>query len=313
VSDPKVSILISSHNRLPLLRRTLWSIAYRPPSVPFEVVLADDGSDDDILGLLRGEFAAAFPWKFVRVSVPEFEAATGVKRYFNNPALTNNVAFKASRGGLVFLMGNEVIAWEYAFDRMLEKAATLQADGEDWLLFSTTYDMGQQWLDRLDQYGSNLTAHLVAQCGRTPLHSEHYPSDVTNYLSLSPRSVWERLGGYDERYLGGISSDDSDFVRRARAMRVRTQIVPDAVTLHQYHQGKTAYYDPPPSVITRGRWDAGVEHNHAIYHAWDGNFANPQTWPWGTFGVLGSEDNFTRRGGPPAVISAVPAPAGGSA
>lgn len=301
MSKPKVSILISSHNRLGLFRRTLWSIASRPPSVPFEVVVADDGSDEDILALLREEFPAAFPWRFVPVSVPEFEAATGLKRFFNNPSLTNNVAFKASLGEWVFLMGNEMIAWGKAFDQLLERAP----QGEDWLLFSTTYDLPQRWLDRLDAYGSNLTEHMVRQCQTTPLHTRYYPTDVTNYLSLCPRSVWERLGGYDERYLAGISADDSDFVRRARAMGVKTQIVDEAVTLHQFHKGKTIYYDPPPEVITEERWQEGSRINHAVYRAWDGTHHNRQPWPWGTFGVGRSVDNFSK---PPAIGMAVPEP-----
>lgn len=55
----RASVLISSHDRAPLLLRTLHAIAERGPSVPFEVVLADDGSTDDIEGLLR-QYASAF-------------------------------------------------------------------------------------------------------------------------------------------------------------------------------------------------------------------------------------------------------------
>lgn len=306
----KASILISSHNRLPLLRRALWAIATRPPTVPFEVVLCDDGSEDNILGLLRDEFPASFPWKFIRVNTQAFEKETGVKRFFNNPAWTNNVAFRHSRGEYVYLMGNEIIAWDKAFSTLMNHAPivhTMKAGSvlKPWLMFSTTYDLDQKWLDRLDSYGSNLTQTIVDACALRPLHSEHYRSDVTNYLSLCPRSLWERIGGYDERYLGGISSDDSDFVRRARAYGAKTHIVPTAISLHQYHQGKTTYYDPPPSVITPERWKQGVENNHAIYHAWDGTYHNPQGWVWGNVGVLEVVDNFTPIKVPPLITSAV--------
>ncbi len=298
---PTVSILISSHNRSGLFRRCLWSIAYRPPTVPFEVVVADDGSDEDILGLLK-EFSPCFPWKFIRVNVAEFEQATGVKRFFNNPSLTNNIAFRQSSGDFVYLMGNEIIAYGNAFTRMLEEIQAPTMANKSSLVFSTTYDLQQQWLDRLDTYGSNLTPFLLEQASRTPLQSSTYPSDVTNYLSLCPRSLWQAIGGYDERYLGGISSDDSDFVRRARALGAKTSIS-EAVTLHQYHQGKTCYYDPPASVITAARWKEGVDHNHAIYHAWDGQAINPQPWPWGTFGIVDIVDN-TKVPKTPAVLSA---------
>lgn len=276
MEQPKLSILISSHDRAGLFRRCLWSIAYRGPRVPFEVVVADDGSADDIPGLL-GEFTSCFPWTFVRADLKAFEERTGVRPYFNNPALTNNLAFAHARGELIALMGNEVIAWEGVFDALLE-------GGRRALAFSTTYDLRQEHLDRLDEYGANLTQGMVDAAARFPLQSEHYRSDVTNYLSLSPRKVWEAMGGYDERYVGGISSDDSDFVRRARALGCKTTIV-GGVSLHQFHSGKTTYYDPPESVITRERWDEGVRLNHEIYHAWDGGPRNPQPWPAAAFGV----------------------------
>lgn len=287
---PKASILVSSHNRAALFRRALYAVAVRPPRVPFEVVVADDGSDEDVGGVLR-EFSSCFPWKLVSVDVPAFEAATGVKRFFNNPALTNNVAFKHSQGEVVFLMGNEVIPLGEAFDSLLKAGDALGCD--DWVAFSTTYDLGQEWVDRLDAYGSNLTPHMAKAVSHRPLQSESYRSDVTNYLSACPRALWEKVGGYDERYLGGISSDDSDFVRRARSAPVnaKTCVVPDAVTLHQYHGGKTCYYEQ--TSVPSERWRAGVEANHAVYHAWDGTHRNPQPFPWGELGVKGVVRNGT--------------------
>lgn len=242
--------------------------------------MADDGSDQDAFGVLR-EFSSCFPWKFIKVDVSKFEQATGVTRFFNCPSLTNNIAFKHSVGDLVFLMGNEIIAVGDVFDKML---AAADYDREDWLIFSTTYDLEQRWLDQLDNYGSNLTPRIIHEASATPLQSNEYRSDVTNYLSLCHRSLWEQIGGYDERYVGGISSDDSDFVRRARKNCCKTSIN-EAVSLHQYHQGKSRYYDPPASVITQARWDDGVEKNHSIYHSWNGEAANPQSFPWGYYGV----------------------------
>jgi glycosyltransferase involved in cell wall biosynthesis len=276
---PKASIIISSYNRLALLRRTLWAIATRPPSVPFEVVVVDDGSTEDILGELR-RFASRFAWTFVRFDAAAFEAKTGLKKFLNNPCVTNNIAFRHARGDLIYQQGNEVIAWGRCYDELATAARGLGVD----LVFSTTYDVPGHELNKLDEYGTNLTQAQVDRCARWPLQSAFYPSDVTNYVSLATRRLWEFLGGYDERYYGGISAEDSDFVRRARALGARTAVNP-AVSLHQYHGGKTCYYDPPPSTITPARWKEGVDINHAIYHAWDGGAFNPQKWPWGEYGA----------------------------
>jgi glycosyltransferase involved in cell wall biosynthesis len=305
------SIIISSHNRLPLFRRTLWAIANRPPSVPFEVVVVDDGSTEDVLGELR-LYSSKFPWTFARFVAAEFEAKTGLKKFLNNPCATNNLAFKLAKGDYIFQQGNEVIAYGDVYDRLIADSPgyatqkewscrveelggfrqvsadpSLQAQVKPlhWMVMSTTLDLRRDILDRLDQYGTNLSAQNVHDSERWPLQSRSYPSDVTNYISLAPRALWEALGGYDERYYGGISAEDSDFVRRARKLPGFVKVVSDGLSLHQFHSGKTCYYSPPPSVITQQRWDDGVAINHAIFHNWNGEAKNPQRWPWGTYGL----------------------------
>jgi len=275
------SIVISSYNRLSLFRRTLWAIANRPPSCPFEVVVVDDGSTEDIFGELS-LYSSAFRWKFVRFDAASFERVTGLKKFLNNPSASNNVGFRHTSGDLIFQQGNEVIAWEGCYDQLIAD----KPDADHYMVMSTTYDVPAQYLDQLDQYGSNLDQRIVNACVRWPLQSKHYRSDVTNYISLAPRALWETLNGYDERYYGGISAEDSDFVRRARCLPGFKQVISEGISLHQYHKGRTTYYFPPPSVITRQRWDEGVAINHAIYHAWDGTCRNPQKWPWGELGVM---------------------------
>lgn len=293
---PTASIVISSHNRLGLFRRTLWAIAHRGPKVPFEVVVVDDGSTEDVLGELK-LYSARFPWKFVRFDAAAFEAATGLTKFLNNPCVTNNIGFKHAAGDVIFQQGNEVIPWADCYDRLLRDvprevrvldgsppaAATLPLD--HYLVVSTTYDVPRQHLERMDRYGANLTQHAVDQLVRWPLQSREYRSDVTNYVSLAPRATWEALGGYDERYYGGISAEDSDFVRRARLLPGFQMAVSDGVSLHQYHGGRTTYYTQDQRLIDNAKWEEGVAINHAIYHAWDGTHRNPQKWSYGTIGV----------------------------
>lgn len=279
---PRVSILISTHNRSDLFRRTLWAIAHRCPSPPicFELVVVDDGSTENILGLLKS-YSASFPWTFIRFDSQEFEKKTGIRKWSNNPCVTNNIAFRHSRGELIVQQGQEVIPWGSCYDQLLGEIPY----GNYWMVMSTTFDLPAQILENLDQYGNNLTDAAVDFCERWPLQSIQYRSDVTNYLSLAPRTLWEELGGYDERYFGGISAEDSDFVRRARLIPGFTQVVSEAVSLHQYHGGKTCYYNPKPSVITPERYAEGVQNNRTVFENWDFQMKNQQNWPWGTYGV----------------------------
>lgn len=277
------SILISSFNREPLLRRALYSIAMRGPSIPFEVIVVDDGSSDDILGLLK-EFSSQFSWKLVRFNAAEFESETGMKKFLNNPCATNNVAFKVSnpKSDVIFQQGNEIIAWGDVYDEMIRD---IPVGCDNWMAMSTTYDVQPQVLDLLDRYGQNFLPAYIDICKSWPLQSKFYRSDVTNYICAASRSVWESIGGYDERYYGGISSEDSDFVRRARTLPGFEQVISEGVSLHQFHNGKTCYYSPPPSVISNERWKEGVQINHVVYNAWDGTSRNPQSWGWGSIGV----------------------------
>lgn len=252
----------------------------RGPSVPFEVIVVDDGSDEPVLETLQ-QFSSMFPWKFIRFNAAEFESKTGLKKFLNNPCVTNNIGFKHAQGDYIFQQGNEIIAWDSVYNHMIADAPKC----DHWMVMSTTYDIPGHIVDMLDPMGQNLLPGHVAQCEKFPLQSHAYRSDVTNYICLAPRKVWEGLGGYDERYYGGISAEDSDFVRRARKLPGFQQVISDGVSLHQYHGGKTAYYNPPPSYITKERWNEGVAINHAIFHAWNEQSANPQKWPFGTFGV----------------------------
>lgn len=273
------SILISSFNRISLFRRTLWSIANNPPDCSFEVIVADEQSTDDILGELR---KYTFPFKFIAIDMEEFTKKTGITKYHNNPSLSNNVAFNHSEGSNVFLMGNECIATKGCFNRMLSDSARL---GADYIVFSTTFDVPQEVLNELDEYGTNLNSRHIMRCATWPLASDSYHSDVTNYISLTSRYSWDVVGGYDERYLGGIACEDSDFVRRLRTLHGFQLARSSALSLHQFHGGKTRYYEPTERQMSPEKWQAGLDINRKIYHAWDGGYENKQPWKTGRYGI----------------------------
>lgn len=274
------SILISSYNRLPLLKRTLYSIVRNKPENT-EVIIVDDASTDDILGELK-TYSSAFAWTFVKFNSDKFTEKTGLKKYFNNPSVTNNIAFRQCKGDFIFQQGNEIIAWDNVYNKLIEDRPK---DTENYMVMSTTYDVPMQYLSQLDTYGTNLSKQLILQCHRWPLQSEVYRSDVTNYISLASRQVWEQLKGYDERYFAGICAEDSDFVRRARTLENFKQAISKGVSLHQFHGGKTTYYEPQEEVIRQEKFKAGCAINLAIYHAWDGTHENKQAWDWGTYGI----------------------------
>lgn len=283
-SEPKVSILISTYNRLSLWRRTLWALAKYPPGVPYEVIVVDDGSTEDVLGELR-LYSSQFWWTFVRLDMAEFTSKTGIAKFFNNPSLSFNVAARLARSNVFVQQGNEILTRPGTYNQLLQ---AIPAE-EDYLVFSTTYDMPSHILQRLDYYGSNLDEGLVQACRRWPLATPYFHADVTNYISVCSRALFEKLGGYNERYVGGIGKEDSDFVRRCRAIPDWTDDKcmrrTEFVSLHQSHGGRTRFYAPDPTVVTEDKWSEGECRSKAVWDTWDGNFRNGQSWEFGRIGV----------------------------
>lgn len=271
----KASILISSKNRLHLFRRTLASIDRNRPRCDFEVVVADDGSDQGIFSELLNW---RFPWKFISVDSNEFAAKTGYKMFWNCPAFTNNVAFKHSDGDVVFQMGNDIIAYGDVLNDLIK---ALPKAKYAWAV-STTYDVPEVILDVIGTFGGGLTQKHVDHCKQWKLSNDN---NVPNYLSLFTRACWDAVGGYDERYVAGIGAEDSDFMRRVMSLPGFAMARSDSISLHQYHGGVNHFYRPLPSVITEERLAEGVAINRRLYHAWDGKITNGQTWEPGTIGV----------------------------
>lgn len=306
-----LSILISAFERVSLTRRVLWSINEFRPSQEFEVVICDESPHYDILRELR---RYDFPWKYVKFCAETFEKETGVKKFFNNPSATNNIAFKQSRGEVVCLQGNEVLATPKVYYRLLastpkistgeyhcepgvfETPREIRIPQEHFIVFSTTLDIPEEVVDKLDYFGENFTQEDLQKCYKFPLASPTFHTDVTNYLCLKSRKLWETVGGYDERYLCGIGKEDSDFIRRCRKvpgwLDKNNMVRSTHLSLHQYHGGRTWWYNPKPNVITQEKWTAGERLSKTIWDQWDGTHENKQPWPWGQIGVVDVISSF---------------------
>lgn len=277
-----LSIIISSFNRINLFRRVLWNIVKNAPNINYEVVIVDEESSDDIQGMLEKEFASNFLWKLVKVKTATLENKLG-KKYLNNPGPCYNIGFLHSVGDIIAIQGNECLVVDQCYNTMLGDFEILAQKYENPQVFSHTYNMPEEQVATLDFYGSNLTKPLVRHCMTWPLQSPNYKSEVVNYLSMCKRSSWEKIDGFDERYFNGISSEDSDFTRRVRALNGYCYFLSKGITIHMGHSGKNCYQES--KLVSKEFWDKGVEINHKIFHAWNGKPENPQGWKSGQFEV----------------------------
>jgi GT2 family glycosyltransferase len=64
---------------------------------------------------------------------------------------------------------------------------------------------------------------------------------ITGCFLLAPASIWEELGGFDERYF--MYGEDVDLAMRARAAGYRLTICPDAKLVHEVGQSSATPVD----------------------------------------------------------------------
>lgn len=124
---------------------------------------------------------------------------------------------------------------------------------------------------------AGLRARSAPHPARPAPSSEHVDERHELFWSLSfglDRSTWDRLGGFDESYVG-YGGEDTDFGFRARAAGVGLRWMDDGLAFHQWHPVS----DPP------------VEHLDDIV-------ANARSFRrrWGTWPMEGWLQGFADRG-----------------
>ncbi len=116
-SQKLVSIIIPTHNRRDLLPRTLGSV-YRQTYRPLEIVVVDDGSTDDTLGLLE-QFKG---------QTPSDTSLRVIGQSHRGAPAARNVGFRESSGEYVLFLDSDD---ELERDMVAACAAQLEASGGD--------------------------------------------------------------------------------------------------------------------------------------------------------------------------------------
>jgi glycosyltransferase involved in cell wall biosynthesis len=279
-----LSIIISSYKRLHLLKRTLYSLNKNRPEMDIEVVIADElsGESPQILEELR---KYDFKWKYIECDVKEFEAKTGLKKYYNNAAWTYNIGLVQSEGKLIGVLGNDIILYRNAVEQLID--AAINSGVEDYIAFSSTYNTHKNLITALDEYGTNLKEEDIQWCyNNLPLHTPYIKSDVNNYFSISPKQTLMKINGWRAEYINGIACEDSCVSRRIHFIpNSKKFVVGTSITFHQWHESKQFESD-------KGFWNEGVERNRKLFYNFDGNYYCKQPWPIGEQGVRKIIKNF---------------------
>jgi glycosyltransferase involved in cell wall biosynthesis len=202
-SDVAVSVVVATRNRADRLRALLVSLrAQRLASDRFEVVVVDDASDDQTAAVLQDRSAVqGLDLRVVRRERP------------SGPAAARNDGWRAASGPLIAFTDDDCTV----SPRWLEAALGTWDGSSDVLLQGVTQPQPAE----LDAVGP------LARTIRAERLGPYFQACNVFY----PRTLLDRLGGFDERAFPR-TGEDTDLAWRAMAVGARPLFVPDALVHH---------------------------------------------------------------------------------
>jgi GT2 family glycosyltransferase len=225
VAAPLVSIVIPAHNQWPMTHACLYSILRHSAGVPYEVIVADDCSDDE-----------------TRTMEERLQTIRVVRNEVNLHFLRScNRAAAVATGTYLLLLNNDTCVqpgWLEALVATAEADPTVGIVGAK-LLFAD---------GRLQEAGGIVWRDAAPwNYGRwddpeKPRYNRVRDADyVSGACLLIRRELWQKIGGFDERYAPAYYEDtDLAFEVRRRGYRVVYQ--PAAVVVH--YEGASCGRDP---------------------------------------------------------------------
>ena len=223
---PRVSVVVALWNRAELTLCALRSVGAQA-NVSLDVVLVDNGSTDDTPLLLE-----------------RLEGPTVLTNATNlGFTLAANQGARAARGELLLFLNSDAVLHSGAVQGLieaLERSNTIGAVGGKLI-----------WPDgRLQEAGGVVWPDgSYETCGRggdpaAPEYSREREVDLCSGAMLqTPRELFLRLGGFDERYRPAYY-EDVDYCVRLWRNGMRVVYTPDAAATHVENASSTSPDDP---------------------------------------------------------------------
>ncbi len=203
MGDPRISVVVPTRNRAQRLRALLASLAEQDAPA-FEVIVVDNASSDDTLAAVAAAEAG------VHVRAIHLPRPSG-------PAVARNRGWRSARAELVVFCDDDVVAtpgWLAALHAAHERDPAALVQGR------TEPDPRE--------------SHLLAAFSRSQAASGPGPWFQTCNIAY-PRSLLERLGGFDESFWEA-AGEDTDLGWRSVEAGTRVVYEPAALNLHAVHQ-----------------------------------------------------------------------------
>jgi len=224
-AEPRVSVVVPVHGKLPITRRCLVALCYAPTAVPFELIVVDDGSSDGTAEALERELEGL---RLVR-----HDYARGF-----NQACHSGVA--AARAPFVVLLNNDTepcAGWleelldpfERWADTGISGAQLVYPDGRLQEAGGIVWANGEPW-----NYGR----------GGNPYAPEVAYARQVDYVSGAAlairRELWAAVGGFSPEFSPAYY-EDTDLAFKVRQAGYSVRYAPLARVIH--HEGMSCGRD----------------------------------------------------------------------
>lgn len=212
---PMVSIIIPVYNQFVYTYNCLKSILHNTEKIPYEIILADDCSDDSVAKME--------------------EVVQGIRILHNDENLlflrNCNQAAKLAKGKYIVFLNNDTqvqLNWLYPLVHILETcpdagmagSKLLYPDGRLQEAGGIIWKDGTAW-----NYGHNDNPDL-------PKYNYVREADYISGASIIIyRDLWEEIGGFDERYAPAYC-EDSDLAFEVRKRNRKVLYQPASVVVH---------------------------------------------------------------------------------
>lgn len=203
----KISVVIPTHNRSDALAKTLLNLSKQQFAEPWEAIVVNNRCSDDTDEIVRGQ---RFPVSLRLVH----EEKPGV-------AAARNAGIEIARGQYVILLDDDILVEP---DFLRRHCDFLLSNPGCWIL-GQAVNPPEQGVTPFGKYRQSLYGDVP----RESAVGEAYWLAGNNF-SL-PRSDWERLGGFDERF-PGASVEDYDLAVRAWDAGIKILFCPSIVAIH---------------------------------------------------------------------------------
>lgn len=285
-SEIKVSVVISTYNRLEFLKRTLYSYVNQTFSKNnFELVIVDDNSTEDIFGLCKF-FSQQYDLKFNYILVDKNKGAIPPKSFCQ--ALTNNIGFKRSRGSVIIITGPETLQKETNIEKSWVSA------NEGYCVYGDIYRSSSEFVDCIskdEEYKNMLFDDMFVLPG-----AKHIVSQLTGfwwyYVAVRKEHILA-INGVDEQYMKGIAGEDDNFAFRMYEYGVPLVRHPAILGIHQDHS-KEDKKDLHSVRDNTNIWTELRNHNITLLNSWHDKktiIANKNI-DWGTEKAIIKEEIF---------------------